>query len=120
MIIVKNKKGQALVEFIIVLPVVIYIIMGIIDLIIISGYKSNLDSKMNEVIKIYRKDPTSMEIVSYLNKDLKNVSFKSESDNKYTYLKAEMSYDFITPGLDSLVGKNFKIKSERVILNEEE
>ena len=35
-----NKKGQALVEFIIILPVIIFIIMVIIDFMMIFTYKN--------------------------------------------------------------------------------
>lgn len=112
----KNKKGQALVEFIIIMPVMIYVLMGFIDLIIIASNKSNLDSKMNEVVSIYSQS-NEKEINDYLNKDLKNVEFRVSSDEKYTYIKSKMDYNFITPGLDKFF-KDFYIKSERVIINE--
>ena len=113
----RNKKGQALVEFIILMPIMIYVILGFIDLIIIAGNKSNLDSKMNEIVSIYKNNPDEKEIVDYLNKDLKSVEFKTAQDDKYTYLRATMDYSFVTPGLNKVFNR-FEIKSERVIMNE--
>ena len=114
----KNKKGQALVEFIIILPVIIYVIMVIVDFLIIIDYKNNLESKMDGVVSLYKKGNVD-EINDYLNKDLKNVTYTSKKDNKYTYIEVDIDYSFITPGLNNMLGDNFKIKSERVILNEQ-
>ena len=50
-----NKKGQALVEFIIILPVIIFIIMVIIDFMMIFTYKNELENDMNNVVKVYSK-----------------------------------------------------------------
>ena len=87
----------------------IYVIMGFIDLIIIGSYKSNLDSKMNEVVVLYKNNREN-EINAYLNKDLKNVVYSSKIDGKYTYLYAKMDYDFVTPGLDNLIRKMYEIE----------
>ena len=111
----KNKKGQALVEFIILLPVIVYVFMGFVDLILIASYKSNIDSKMDDVITLY-KDNREYEINDYLNKDLENVTYKVAFDEKYTYIEVNMDYNFITPGLNNIL-KDFNIKSERVIVN---
>ena len=39
-----NKKGQALVEFIVILPVIIFIVMMIVDFMTIFSYKNKLES----------------------------------------------------------------------------
>lgn len=114
-----NRKGQALVEFVIIIPIVIYLIMCIVDLMMILNYRNNLESKIENVIKIYEGNNNSNEIYEYLNKDLKNVTYSSKNDNKYTYIELEMDYEFITPGLNIVLGNNYKIKCERVILNEQ-
>lgn len=114
-----NKKGQALVEFIIIIPIVVFMILAIIDFMMIFSNKNKLESKMNDVIVLYKKDKTSMDIIEYLNKDLKGVTYSSKSDNKYTYLEIKMNYSFVTPGMDKILGKKYEIKCERVILNEQ-
>ena len=49
-----NKKGQALVEFIIILPVIIFIIMLLVDFMTIFSYKNKLESNMNNVTILYK------------------------------------------------------------------
>lgn len=118
MITMKNKKGQALVEFVIILPVIIFIIMGLIDTMIIFTHKNNAESKMADVIKLYQDNETDENITKFIQKDLKTATFKSIKDNKYSYLEINDNYEFITPGLSKILGNPYKIKTERVILNE--
>ncbi len=114
----KNRKGQALVEFIIILPVLVYVLLVMIDIFVIYNKKSSLEGRMEEVVYLY-KNNRSAEIKDYLNKDLENVNFKSQNDGKYTYIVVDMEYEFMTPGLSNIVGKKYDIKCERVIVNGE-
>ena len=60
-----DRKGQALIEFIIILPVTIYLLMVIVDFSSILIKKNGLESKMNDVVSLY-KDGKSEEISDYL------------------------------------------------------
>lgn len=108
-----NKKGQALIEFIIILPIVIYLIMGIVDFILIFNHKNDLESKMGEVVTLYDSGKKE-KIESVLDKELFNYTI----DNEFTKLSLDYEYNFITPGLDLILGKPYIIKCERVVLNE--
>ena len=112
----KNKNGQALVEFIIIMPVLIYVILIMIDILVIYNQKTSLESRMDGAVYLYKENRES-EIKAYLNKDLKNVTYKIEKDNDYTYLKVNMEHIFMTPGISNILGKNYNIKTERVIIN---
>ena len=92
--------------------------MVIIDVFLILDKKNNIESKMDGVVTLYRKGNTN-EIKTFLNKDLDNVTYNLTSDEDYTYIEINLDYDFITPGLDNILGHDFIIKTERVILNEE-
>ena len=113
----KNKKGQALVEFIIILPVLVYIVLIMIDILVIYNNKTTLEGRMDEVVYLYKNNRRN-EIDSYLKKDLNNVKFSIKNDDKYTYLTIDMNYEFMTPGIGNILGKNYNIKCERVIVNE--
>jgi Flp pilus assembly protein TadG len=113
-----KKNGQALVEFIIILPLIIYIIMAAVDIAVIMYNKNNLESKMDDVISLYKEGKTVNEINTFLNKDLDNVSFNVSSDNKYTTITVIKKQEILTPGLDKILGNPYKVKVERVILNE--
>ena len=114
----KNKKGQALVEFIIILPVLVYIVLIMIDILVIFNTKTNLEGRMDEVVYLYKENREN-EINAYLKKDLNNVNYKIKSDDKYTYIFVDMTYEFMTPGLSNILGKNYDINCERVIVNAE-
>lgn len=114
----KNKRGQALVEFVIILPVIIFIIMGLVDTIVVFTHKNNAESKMADVIELYQNNESDENITKFIQKDLKSASFKSNKDAKYSYLEITDNYEFITPGLSTILGNPYKIITERVILNE--
>ena len=107
-----NKKGQALVEFIIILPVIIFIIMMIIDFMMIFAYKNELENDMNNIVKVYNKNKEEV-----LNITDNIITIKEE--NKYINITISKNYQTITPGLSLILGNPYEIKCERVILNEQ-
>ena len=48
-----NKKGQALVEFIIILPVFVFMLLGMIDIGKIMFFNNQIESKMDDVVSMY-------------------------------------------------------------------
>ena len=52
----KNNKGQALVEFIIILPVIILLIMCIVDFGNIISNKYKLENDLDTVVKLYENN----------------------------------------------------------------
>lgn len=113
-----NKKGQALVEFIIIIPILIVILIGLSDYIMIFNTKNNLEKNIDEVVKIYNKYQNEEEIVNYLNKANSSVTYQKIKNGKYTKIELQKEYKFITPGLDKIISSPFIIKTERVILDE--
>lgn len=106
-----NKKGQALIEFIIILPIIIYIIMVIVDFMVIFSNKSLLESDMNEIVELYKENK-----IDEINKF--NNNFRYTKDDNYSYLEISTNYNTISPGLSNILGNPYKIKCERVIINE--
>lgn len=106
-----NKKGQALIEFIIIMPVIIYIIMIIVDFMVIFSNKNKLESNMNEIVTLYKENEIDM-ISSY------NNNFKYQIDDNYSYLEISVNYQLISPGLKYVLGDPYVIKCERVVVNE--
>lgn len=111
----KNKKGQALVEFIILLPIIIFIMLGLIDLFLVFSNKNNLESKMYDVVELYRKND-ELRIKDYLSVDKKNIKYTIKTGAKYTKITLNEEYKFITPGLSKILGNPYKIQVERIIL----
>ena len=50
----RNKKGQALVEFVIILPIFIFMLLAIIDVGKIIFIQNRLENKMSNVLDLYR------------------------------------------------------------------
>lgn len=112
----KNKKGQALVEFIIILPVLIMLFFGAIDFGRVIIRKNELESITGDVISLYKDGSSFEELEKFLKENNKNNSLKVKNkDNKYIEFILESSVDFITPGLNKILGSSFKATTSRVI-----
>ena len=57
-----NKKGQALVEFIIILPVFVFMLLGMIDIGKIMFFNNQIESKMDDVVYEEFKGTGNMEV----------------------------------------------------------
>lgn len=106
-----NNKGQALVEFILILPVFIMILFVIIDFGMIFNKKSNLESISNDAISIYKENESLVEI-----QDLyKDIQIELVNVNDYTKLVFKDKVNIVTPGMNRVFGNPYVITVERVI-----
>ncbi len=106
----RNEKGQALVEFILVLPVFLLFILGTIDLGGIIYKKYQLENELDYVIDLYENNSED-KIEPYL---LSNkISYDKTKNDKYITIKLNKSTKIITPGLSKILGSNYKIEVER-------
>lgn len=106
-----NKKGQALIEFVLILPVFLFILFAIIDFGVIFSSKSSLENDSTDIVSLF-KTGTSLEELNEMYSDRKiNLTNK---DNYYTF-KITMSVNLITPGFNKLFGDPYIIDVERVV-----
>ena len=112
-----NKKGQALVEFIIIVPILLFILFAIIDYGMISYSRNKMENIINDISKMYDNNETDEEINNFIKSNDKNMHEKIEKEDKYINIKLEKTYDYITPGLNKIF-KNNNILVERKIYNE--
>lgn len=108
--IMRNNKGQALVEFIIVLPLLLLIIMSIIDFGNIITKKYSLQNELDLVSDMYldHKD-----VKSYVKSKNINMSLKKEDD--ITTIKLDKNISIISPILNIVFDKNYLIEVEKSI-----
>lgn len=114
-----NNKGQALVEFVIILPVTLMLIFGIIDFGRVIYVKNNLENINSDVVDFYKNGKTKDEITSIINsnkKDEVDISISVRQD--YTNIMISQRIKPITPGLSLIADKIFDVKTQRVIRNE--
>lgn len=110
-----NRKGQALVEFVLILPVFILILFAIVDFGTILSKKNELENDSIDIVLLINNGTNIDEIknkYSSLDIDLKD-------GDKYTEIKISKNINIITPGLNLILGNPYKVIVERVIPNDE-
>lgn len=112
----KNNRGQALVEFVIILPVTLLLIFCIVDFGRVISLKSDLESKTDDLITFYKAGKTLDEINNVM--DNKDINISITTNDNYTTIKAEKKIEPITPGLSYILKKVFDVEVYRVIKNE--
>lgn len=114
--ILKNKKGQALVEFVMLLPIVIMILFIIIDFAFVFYNKNHLEGVLNDVVLLVENKKSDDEIKDVINNDAISYNIKF-SDNIAT-IELQEKIDFITPFSDYFFPEKYIISTKRVILYE--
>jgi len=109
-----NNKGQALVEFVLILPVFILILFVIIDFGMIISTKNSLENKSVDIVGFIKNDKSKEEIVS-IYEDL-NIDITNE--NNYIKLIISKDVDIITPGLNRILEDPYLVEVERIIYND--
>lgn len=111
----KKMKGQALVEFVIVIPILIFIIMAIIDFGNITIKKMRLENNLETIITLYKKNDFN-EINNLTAKD--NFSFTYNTDNNMTTITLSQNVKIFTPFLNIALGNNYSLETSRIIYEE--
>ena len=110
----KNNKGQALVEFILILPVILAILLVIIDLGKIFNEKNTLENTSIDIIELYKNGKSIEEIKNKYN----DISITTNIDNNYLTIKLKKEIEIITPGLNIVLDNPYPIEVERVVYYE--
>lgn len=106
-----NRRGQALIEFVLVLPLLLLLIFAFIDFGRIILCKTHLESVMSDVIEL-----DNNEISNYLSKDSEyKIKYRVESSSSKKII-LETNLELITPGLKNILHNPYKVKVERSIL----
>lgn len=106
-----NRKGQALVEFVLILPVFLIILLVVVDFGNVLYSKNKLENDSNDMIRIIKNEDDID-----LSNEYSDVEVKIE-DYKDNYKKITFSkyVDINTPLLDKILGDPCLITTERVI-----
>jgi hypothetical protein len=117
---VRNNKGQALIEFVIILPILLILILGIIDIGRIIYEKNRLENINNDVIDlINNKKLSDSEIENKLKSNYNiSLSLEIERKEKNIIIKLSRKIDVLTPGLGLAIDDPYKVEVSRVINNE--
>lgn len=111
----QNNKGQALVEFVLILPIIIMILFIIIDFAHVHYERNHLESVLNDVIYMIKDDKSTNEIKSTLDEDV-NYVVTNNTDFANVVMTKEVL--LVTPFSNLFFDNPYLIKVERTILDE--
>ena len=108
-----NRKGQALVEFVLILPIFLLILFAVVDFGMILGKKNELENVSIDIISMI-KNGDNIHDIKMLYPD---IDIDISSDSKYTTVKIYEIMDIMTPGLNIVFGDPYFVEVERIIPN---
>lgn len=112
--VLTNNKGQALVEFILIFPVIILILCIVIDFSNVYVSQNKLENKLDDVIYLIRNDKES-DINNILND---NTKYSISKTGSYATVELTSKVKFITPFSNIFFKNDYNISTKRVILYE--
>ena len=113
-----NKKGQALIEFVLILPVLLLLLFGMIDLGRIIVRKSELESIMTDKITIWQNSNTNINTLKdSLEEDNIKVKVSKNSSTSFLTIEVYEKVDWLTPLVNNILD-SYTIHVKRVVPNE--
>lgn len=109
-----NKKGQALVEFVLILPVFLFLILAVYDFGMIFNKKNMLENISHDVSELYQNGKALDQIVILY----PDIDITITTDNNYNEIKVSDKLKIWTPGLNRVLGNPYIIEVKRYIPNE--
>ena len=113
----KNNKGQALVEFILILPIVLIIIFTTLDIINLAIQKNDLENKVNDEINLVTSGKVTLYHLEHTFDE--NYKLTIQKNDKYINISIVKHTRWISP-ITKLILPNYNIEVKRVIPNEYE
>ena len=112
----KNNKGQALIEFIIILPTFLLLIISLIDFGNIFIKKNSLENNLDTIVSLYKEEKTD---------DIKNYALENDldvaisNDDKFTKFTIKKKVKLTSPLLIVPFGDNYYITTEKEIYDKQ-
>lgn len=103
----KKNSGQALIEFVIILPIILVILLYIIEFGRITLKKYELESNMELITELY-KDNKQEEMNNYINTN--NIKVEITKNNKLTTIIIRKNIKTNMPLINRILGNNIETK----------
>lgn len=111
-----NRKGQALVEFVLILPILILILFSIVDFGNIFYSKYDLQNQSSDIIRLINEGKKIDEVVLIYNDFNIDMSIYKEN---YKLVEISRDVNIMSPVMQLVFSKNYKVSTKRVIVYEE-
>ena len=103
-----NKKGQALVEFVLILPILIFMILAFVDISRLMIMKNHLETLLSEV----KIDTTNINDKEY---EVKVIRVDMEQE---VMIELKSCLETTTPGLNKILGDPACVSTSKTIKKE--
>ncbi len=113
-----KKRGQALVEFVIILPILLLILMGIMDMGRIYYTKITLEDEISDVVSLYDKGLSDNDIKDKLELGEEKIKLDTKVDGEFKEVILTKDIDILTPGLNLIFDNPYVLKVSRSIIND--
>ncbi len=110
-----KEKGQALVEFVLILPVVILILLCLIDISSIYLKKYDLNNSL-EVISDFYQNNEEDELKAYVARE--DLGFSLDEDGSLVKITVWKNMDINAPILSNVLGKNYRVTAQKKVYHE--
>lgn len=108
----RNERGQALIEFLMIVPILFLIIMAVFDFGNILYHRYELENQVDFVANLYEEEKQE-ELDSYLSKHNLIIEVNRETDYQVIYIKKKIS--ITTPGLGKILGDPYSISTSKIL-----
>ncbi len=106
-----NRRGQALIEFVLILPVLLFIALATYDFGMIFSRQNELENDSTDIVMLYKNGSSIDEIRS----TYKDISITTSVDGEYEKILLNKNIKLVTPGFNLIFGNPYKISVERYI-----
>ena len=106
-----DRKGQALVEFVLILPLFIFLIFAVIDFGTVINNKNILENDSLDIVNLFNNG----ESVDKITDLYPQYTITIDNDEDYYKFKIENNIKMITPGASKIFGNPYKIKVLRYV-----
>ena len=112
-----KEKGQALIEFILILPIILLVFVALIDIGNIFLQKYNLNDSLETVTELYQNDKQK-ELKAYVANE--NLIYDESKTGDMIKLTLKKKISINAPGLNNVLGKEYTAEASKSIYLENE
>ena len=111
-----NRRGQALVEFVLILPIFLLILFTIVDFGNLLAKKNKLETESTDIVLLLRNGKSAEEVAkSYSKIKIEESAF----EEKYNKIKISENIALINPFLYKILGNPCVVEVERIVPRDE-
>ncbi|MDD2181511.1 MAG: pilus assembly protein [Bacilli bacterium] len=107
-----NNKGQALIEFVMIIPIFLFIALGMVDFGNILHQKYRLENDLDYIVDLYQENKQT-DINNFIFKNKINVNY--ENSDEFVMIELSKKINITTPGLNLILKEPYYVTVERYI-----